>query len=74
MRKRFSLVLIGSILLCGAFAARAGKYWVCNHPSHKTPKQEELSSTCMPSPQAEREAAEHRKIHPKNVIVYPCVM
>jgi hypothetical protein len=72
--KRSRVVLISVVLASGMFAARAGKYWVCNHPSHKTAKQDQLSSLCMPSPQAEREAAEHRKIHPNNVIVYTCVM
>jgi len=74
MVMRFRVVLAYLVLGVALSGARAGKYWVCNHPSHKTAKQNELSSLCMPSPQAEREAAEHRKTHPNNVVVYTCVM
>ena len=74
MLKRSRAVLLCLVLAAGMFGARAGKYWVCTHPSHKTAKQDQLSSLCMPTPQAEHEAAEHRKIHPNNVIVYTCVM
>lgn len=53
---------------------RPGKYWVCNHPSHKTATHDVLQSDCEPIPQATAEAEAHRKIHPKNVTVFPCAM
>ncbi len=51
---------------------RPGKYWICNNPSHKTATQDRLESRCMPSAQATAEAEEHRKIHPKDVVIFTC--
>lgn len=67
-------ILIGLCLVTAALSAHRGKYWVCNNPSHKTAKADHLESQCMPDARAESEAAEHRKIHPKDVLVFPYVM
>jgi hypothetical protein len=69
---RTSIVALG--LVTAALSAHRGKYWVCNHASHKTAKTDHLESQCMPETQAESEAAAHRKIHPENVLIFPCVM
>jgi len=67
-------VVLGLCLVTTAYPARAGKYWICNHPSHRTKNQDRLQSQCMPSNQAVEEAEAHRKIHPNDVVVFTCVM
>jgi len=74
MRKTRRTILFGLCFVAASYPMRPGKYWVCNHPSHKTAKQDVLQSDCEPIPQATAEAEAHRKIHPKNVTIFPCAM
>jgi hypothetical protein len=74
MRRGFRATLLGLCLVAAAHSAHQGKYWICKHPSHKTATQDRLESRCIASGQATAEAEEHRKIHPKDVFVFDCVM
>jgi len=74
MRRAFRTILIGLCLVTASYSTRTGKYWICDHPSHKTKTQDRLQSECMPETQAVAGAEEHRKIHPKNVTIFTCAM
>lgn len=74
MRKLSRIILCGLCLVAASYPMRPGKYWVCNHPSHKTAGHDILQSDCEAIPQATAEAEAHRKIHPKNVTVFPCAL
>lgn len=74
MRKVRRAILFGLLFVAASYPMRPGKYWVCNHPSHKTATQDVLQSECKTIPQAIAEAEAHRKIHPKNVIVFDCAL
>ena len=74
MLKVYRTIVFGLCFVAASYPMRPGKYWVCNHPSHKNATQDVLQSNCEPIQQATAEAEAHRKIHPKNVTVFPCAM
>jgi hypothetical protein len=74
MRKTWRAIVFVLCFVGTSYSMRPGKYWVCNHPSHKTATHDVLQSDCEAIPQATAEAEAHRKIHPKNVTVFPCAL